>query len=199
MQEVMSSYFAIQDAFLNSGTIWVYLFIFFGKIFEVSLGTLRIVLINRGERAKGSLLAFVEIVLWLIIASSVIAGYKTDVLKAVAYALAYACGNYVGSWLDERLAFGLSSVQVVLTDLEDMIRLRTALSAKGFGVTAMQVSGRDETTHHMLMVIIKRKLLKEALAYINELCPKAMITVSDVKTVKGGYLRATHKRGSPAK
>jgi len=199
MQEFMSAYFAMQDSFLNSGSFLVYLFIFFGKVLEVSLGTLRIVLINRGERVKGGILAFVEICLWLIIASSVIAGYKEDVGKALAYALAYACGNFAGSWLDERLAFGLSSVQVLLSNLEDMNRLRDFLSAQGFGVTAMEVSGRDESTRYMLLVIIKRKLLKETLENVNRLCPKAMVTVSDVKTVKGGYMRAVPKRGGAAK
>ena len=38
----MTAFFEAFSAFLATGTIWVYLVIFFGKIVEVSLGTLRI-------------------------------------------------------------------------------------------------------------------------------------------------------------
>ena len=102
----MQAFFTWFDAFLSSGSFWVYIVIFFGKVLEVSLCTLRIVLINRGERVKGSLIAIIEITLWLIIASSVLDGWKNDIGKAISYALAYAGGNYAGSWLDDMLAFG---------------------------------------------------------------------------------------------
>ena len=97
----MQAFFTWFDAFLSSGSFWVYIVIFFGKVLEVSLCTLRIVLINRGERVKGSLIAIIEITLWLIIASSVLDGWKNDIGKAISYALAYAGGNYAGSWLDD--------------------------------------------------------------------------------------------------
>ena len=93
----MTGFFEAFSQFLATGTIWVYLVIFLGKIVEVSLGTLRIVLINRGERLIGSLIALIEISLWLIIAGNVLTNYQSDPLKMVAYALAYAMGNYVGS------------------------------------------------------------------------------------------------------
>lgn len=75
----MQAFFTWFDAFLSSGSFWVYIVIFFGKVLEVSLCTLRIVLINRGERVKGSLIAIIEITLWLIIASSVLDGWKNDI------------------------------------------------------------------------------------------------------------------------
>ena len=96
----MQAFFTWFDAFLSSGSFWVYIVIFFGKVLEVSLCTLRIVLINRGERVKGSLIAIIEITLWLIIASSVLDGWKNDIGKAISYALAYAGGveEAVGSY-----------------------------------------------------------------------------------------------------
>ena len=129
----MNEFLQAIETFAKGSTIWVYLFIFFGKILEVSFGTLRIVLINRGERTIGSLIAVVEITLWLIVASSVLTGFKEDFLKGIVYAVAFACGNYIGSWLDELLAFGLSSMQVVLpvqvlrADLEMAARATVAL------------------------------------------------------------------------
>lgn len=170
-------------------SIWVYVFIFFGKILEVSFGTLRIVLINRGVRTVGMFIAFVEISLWLVVASSVLAGFREDFWKGVVYALAFAIGNYLGSWLDELLAFGLSSLQVVIGDAEEAVRVEEALRTRGFGITSMDVHGRD-CDHYMLMLTIKRKYLSEILRWLETNCASAVVTVGDVKTMRGGYTKS---------
>lgn len=173
-----------------SGTgILVYAFIFFGKLLEVSIGTLRIVLINRGVKAVGAAMAMIEIILWLVVASTVLTGFREDWLKGLMYALAYALGNYLGTILDERLAFGLCSVQAVINDEKDAIRVCAALRRKGFGVTTLDVHGRDDD-HYMLMMTMKRKRVDEAMSAIEELNPGAVISVSDVKSQRHGYLSA---------
>lgn len=180
--------------FAAGNTIWVYLFIFFGKITEVSLGTLRIVLINRGVRTAGALIAFVEIMMWLIVANTVLTGFTTDFFKGVVYALAFAGGNYLGSWLDELLAFGLSSVQVVIPDIGKAKLVEEALRAKDFGVTSMEVHGRD-CDHYMLTMTIKRKRLTEIINWFEDNCEGAVITVSDIKTQRGGYFKKSSRAG----
>jgi uncharacterized protein YebE (UPF0316 family) len=180
------------ETFALGSTVWVYLFIFFGKILEVSFGTLRIVLINRGERTIGSMIAILGITLWLIVASSVLVGFKTDFLKGIVYALAFACGNYIGSWLDELLAFGLSSMQVVLPDLASAKEAEACLRAKGFGITTLDVHGRDDD-RSMLIMTMQRKRLPQAISILEEHCNGAVVTVSDIKAQRGGYLeRAVH-------
>jgi uncharacterized protein YebE (UPF0316 family) len=54
-------------SFLDNIGVWIYFIIFFGKILEVTVSTLRMVLINRGERIKGAILAFFDVLLWLVI------------------------------------------------------------------------------------------------------------------------------------
>ena len=191
----MTGFFEAFSAFLATGTVWVYLVIFCGKIVEVSLGTLRIVLINRGERLIGSLIALIEISLWLIIAGNVLSDYQSDPLKMVAYALAYALGNYAGSWLEERLAFGLCSMQTVVMNRETSDRICEVLRKNGFGVTELTAQGRDDETRFMLISTLRRKLSDEAIALVQGIAPNAVITVSDVKSQRSGYLRnATARR-----
>lgn len=186
---LMTQFFEVIGNFFAGSTLIVYLAIFLGKIFEVSLGTLRIVLINRGERLIGACIALVEITLWLIIAGSVLADYKSDPLKMVAYALAYALGNYAGSWLEERLAFGLCSIQCVAMEKDTAEKICDALRSHGFGVTELTVHGRDGNDHYMLLTTLRRKLSGEAMALMQAVDPSAVITVSDVKSQRGGYLR----------
>lgn len=182
-------------AVFATGTgIWVYLFIFFGNILEVTCGTLRIVLINRGVRTAGSIIAFIEIILWLLVASSVLVGFRDDFWKGVIYALAFAMGNYLGSWLDELLAFGSSSVQVIIPDVHTAKIVQDGLRAMGFGVTEISVRGRDND-HSMLLISIKRNRLHEMVQWIEQHCSNAVITVSDVKSQHGGYFRKSSRTG----
>lgn len=190
----MNEFLQAIEQFAQGTTIWVYLFIFFGKILEVSFGTLRIVLINRGERTVGSMIAIIEITLWLVVASSVLMGFREDFLKGIVYAVAFACGNYIGSWLDELFAFGLSSMQVVLPNMESARAAEECLRAKGFGLTSLDVHGRDDD-RAMLLMTMQRKRLSEAIALVERSCPGAVVTVSDIKTQRGGYLeRAVRKQ-----
>ena len=188
----MNEFLQAIETFALGSTVWVYLFIFFGKILEVSFGTLRIVLINRGERTVGSLIAILEISLWLVIASSVLLGFKTDFLKGIVYALAFACGNYIGSWLDEMLAFGLSSMQVVMPDMASAKEAEACLRSKGFGITSLDVHGRDDD-RSMLIMTMQRKRLPQAIAILEEHCNGAVVTVSDIKVQRGGYLTRAAK------
>lgn len=190
----MNEFLQAVETFAKGSTIWVYLFIFFGKILEVSFGTLRIVLINRGERTVGALIAIIEISLWLVIASSVLTGFREDFLKGIVYAVAFACGNYIGSWLDELLAFGLSNMQVVMPDEESAKMAEACLRAKGFGITTMDVHGRDND-HTMLIMTMQRKRLPEAIALLEKQCNGAVVTVTDIKTQRGGYLERAVRGG----
>ena len=184
MNEIMAKI----AAFAAGTGFWVYAFIFIGKMAEVSLCTLRIVLINRGVRLLGALIGFVEILLWLIVASSVLAGLSEDFTKGIIYAVAFAAGNYAGSWLDELLAFGLSSLQVVISDADEARRTVDELRDKGFGVTTMDVHGRTED-HFMLMMTVKRRRLQEAIHQIRSTAPGAVISTGDVKAQQGAYLQ----------
>ncbi len=182
--------------FLSGGSVWVYVFIFFGKILEVAVATLRIVLINRGVRVVGSLVALFEMTVWLVVTGTVLTGFQSDPIKIVVFVLAFSIGNFMGSLLDEKLAFGLSAIQVVVHDQLSANNLMTTLRENGFGVTTMEVQGKEDA-RYMLMLTLHRKAAKEALAIIERTCSHALITMSDVKAQKGGYMRAASTRLMP--
>ncbi|GHU61846.1 UPF0316 protein [Clostridia bacterium] len=172
--------------FLNGDSIWIYAFIFFGKILEVAIATLRIVLISRGERTVGSFVAIAEVTIWLFVTGTVLTGFQTDLMKVVVFVVAFAIGNFIGSWLEEKIALGLSQIQIIVHDKESCRELTNVLRAKGFGVTTMEVHGMDDT-RYMLLVIMKRKLVKEALALIDKTASNALVTIGDVEA-KGGHI-----------
>ncbi len=176
--------------FLTGDSVWVYLLIFFGKILEVSIGTLRMVMINRGERAKGSLVAFFEITLWLFITGTVLSGFieNLDVIRWLVFALAFALGNYFGSWMESKLAFGLSSIQVIVSADTAWEALVEELRDAGFAVTVLEGQGKDGA-REVLILHLKRKRIPAAISIVKSCLSSAMITVNDVRVANGGYIK----------
>lgn len=174
--------------FLAKPSIWVYIFVFAGKIIEVTVATVRIVLINRGERLMGSVTAFFEVLLWLLVTGTVLVGFQQDLLRCVVFAVAFSCGNYLGSWLEGKLAFGLSSVQVIVPCDDCTQKLVEELRSCNFAVTVMEGEGKDGK-REVLVLHLKRKRIPAALNIIKARLNQAVVTVNDVRVVSGGYIR----------
>ena len=174
--------------FLMGTSVWVYLFIFIGKLLEVSVATVRIVLISRGERIKGSLIAFVEILLWLFVTGTVLTGFQSDPIRIVVFAVAFSVGNYVGSWMEDRLAFGVSSVQVIVPDGDESQELADKLRENNFAVTTLKGKGM-EGERELMFMHLKRKRIPEAMEIIKTNLAGAVVVVNDSKVIRGGFMK----------
>ncbi len=175
------------DFILGQPKIVLYTIIFFAKIFEVSIGTLRIVLVSKGQKAKAALIAFFECIIWVLVVSTVLVDITSDPIKVVIYCAAFAIGNYIGVSLENRLAMGLSSIQVI-TELEEGNELAQLLRDNNFGVTVMKGLGKEKEKE-VLILHLKRKRITEAVNLIHSQLENALITVNEVKVVRGGYIK----------
>ncbi|MBQ5956945.1 MAG: DUF2179 domain-containing protein [Clostridia bacterium] len=179
--------------FTAGTSLLVYVFIFVGKIVEVSLGTLSTVLINKGIRIPGILVGIVEYVLWLLITTSVMIGYKEDPIKILFLVSASAIGKYIGMILDEKLAFGLCSVSVYLPSGDESMKLADYLRDNGFAMTILDGHGIDDSKKYVLLLTLKRKRYKELMELISKQSSDAVITVTQVSSFTGGYLNSGSK------
>lgn len=165
--------------------MFIYFLIFFAKIIEVSLATVRTVLITRGEKFFGSLIGFFEVLIWLYLITTVLIGINEEPFKIVAYALGFSCGNYVGCILEEKLALGLVTMQAIVSE-KDGPSLAKILRSENIGVTIMDAEGLKEAKK-ILILHVKRKRKTKVLRLITKSNIKAVISLSDTKTVYGGY------------
>ncbi|MFA9466078.1 MAG: DUF2179 domain-containing protein [Velocimicrobium sp.] len=173
---------------LQQSSIWIYLFIFFGKILEVAVSTIRLVLINRGERVKGAIIAVFEMLLWLFITGTVLNGFQTDIIRVFIFAIAFSVGNYVGSWMEDRLAFGLCSIQVIVPECTVCKELLVKLRENKFAVTTVKGEGKDGE-RQIMFLHIKRKRISQAVDIVKSNLENAVIVVNDSKIVHGGFIR----------
>lgn len=166
--------------------LWELLLIFFAKIIEVSIGTLRSILIVKGYRPLAVVLALIEITLWVFVASRVITGIAESPMKGIAYAFGFAAGVYFGSLLEQKMAFGKIIIQVI-TSPESGSSLAAALREMGCGVTVSDGEGKDGP-RRILMVVTNRRGSPDIVQRILSLDPGAMIVRNDVSSIVGGHL-----------
>ena len=165
------------------GVLFSYLFIFFAKIAHVSLSAVRILMLVRGKSLFAAAIGFFEAALFVLAIKEVF--LSTDHLWGVGvYALGVGVGNYVGVILEERLAVGFATVQIVSLTCNDTIA--EELRKKGFGVTVIEGCGKDGP-HNILHVMVKRKALSRMLRMVEDMDIQAFVTVMDAKRVAGGY------------
>lgn len=167
------------------------LLIFFMRIIDVSLGTIRIIFVSKGFKVLAPVIGFFEILIWIIVVSKVIDNLD-NWLGYVAYAGGFATGNFVGMKLEERLAIGHELIRVITR--REAHELVNQLKSKGFGVTSVEAMGTDGEVA-VLYVIIRRKYLDKVLEIIKKYNPRALYTVEDIRNVsKEVYYGETAQR-----
>ena len=166
----------------------LYIIIFIAKTIEVSISTIRLVYVNKGERIKGAVLGFVEVMIWILVVSSVLHNITDDPFKILAYAAGFSLGNYLGVSIESKIPGGLASIQVVVSE-EDGDKLADVLRDLEFGVTIIDGKGKDDSKKDLLFIQLKRKKIPAAIKLIKETDPKAYISINDVKSIVGGFIK----------
>jgi uncharacterized protein YebE (UPF0316 family) len=161
------------------------LFIFFARIVDVSMGTLRVILLVKGQRKIAALLGFFEVMIYLIVLGKVVGNIDKPFL-IIVYCSGYASGNYVGSKIEEKLSIGRLLVQIIVKEIK--CGIVDALRDAGFGVTIFEGEGMDGSSY-MLNVITERKKVNELKEIINKLDCGAFLTTMDVRSSLGGYFQ----------
>lgn len=159
--------------------ILVPLFIFFARIVDVSLGTLRIIFVTKGMRSVAPFVGFVEVLVWLLAISRIMQDLDNWACY-VAYAAGFASGNFIGMLIEEKLAIGHEMIRVITR--KDATQLIGELRAKGYGVTSVKAEGIEGEVA-VIYIIARRSMIKTVLDDINAFNPRALYTVESIKYV----------------
>ena len=163
----------------------IYALIFLGKLLEVAISTVRVVLTARGNRLVASILGAVEITMWLLVASTVLLGISEDPLRAVAYGLAFAVGIFVGITIEDKLALGLSHVEVI-AEVDIARQVANDFRDRDFGVTTYDCEGLEGKKLTVSMKMQRRDMpcTIEMLSRYDNL----FVTVSDIRKLTMGRI-----------
>ncbi len=155
------------------------LMIFFARILDVSIGTVRIILVAKGYKKVAPLIGFFEVLIWIIAITRIVENLDNWICY-IAYAGGFAAGNYIGMIIEERLALGYEMVRIIThKEADDLI---PKLREKGYGTTSVDAHGNLGDVA-VIYVIVSRKKLKEVIGLIYKYNPKALYTIEDIRYV----------------
>jgi len=151
--------------------------IFLARVTDVSIGTLRVIMLGRGMRVIAPLLGFVEVMIWLLAIGQIMKNLN-NWTTFVAYGAGFATGNYVGMVIESKLAIGLSMVRVIAP--AGTGRLQRFLRRAGFRTTVIPAAGAFGPVE-VIFTVIRRRQLTRVERVIRRYNPHAFYTIEDVR------------------
>jgi uncharacterized protein YebE (UPF0316 family) len=169
--------------------VWVGLplLIFLARVFDVTLGTLRIIFTSRGLRNLAPVLGFIETFVWIIAVSSLVK-HAQNVAAYVGYAGGFAMGTLVGMLIENKLAMGTVTLRAIIR--RETKELIGSLVEAGFGVTSVDGQGRSGKVK-IIYTTVKRQDLPAAVDIFHRLVPGAFLAVEEVRSTEQGVFPAS--------
>lgn len=159
--------------------------IFLARICDVTLGTLRIILISKGLKHIAPFLGFFEVLIWVTVMGKLMQNLD-NIYCYIAFAGGYSTGIFVGIKVEEKLALGIVVVRIITQKEADA--LFCALKEAKYGVTIVDAVGSQGPVN-VIYSTIKRNDLKKIVEIIKQYNPNAFYTVEDIRYVNQGIFR----------
>jgi len=168
------------SAWLSAGLI------FFLRVSDMTLDTLRVLVMMRGKKSIAWLLGIFQSLIFVLAISSVLSNLDNP-LNVLGYASGFATGVVVGMLIEERLALG--HVQISIVSSRRGAAITERLREEGFAITEIPARGKDGMVS-LLNCSVLRKNVRRVQEIVNEVDDSAFITAEDVRPVRRGFWRA---------
>jgi len=175
----------MDDLLANS---WVYTWIaipfliFVARIFDVSLGTVRVIFVSRGFKYLAPVVGFVEILIWLLAIGQIMKNLSNPACY-IAYAGGFAMGNFVGIHIAEKLSLGLVMIRVITK--KNAMPLVDFLKAENYGVTSVDGHGTSGQVK-VVFTIVPRREVSSVVELIKKFNPQAFYSIEEVGLAERG-------------
>lgn len=153
--------------------------IFFIRIIDVSLGTIRSIVTIKGNIFKASIIGFIEVLVWFIVAKEAITN-KGGILIAIFYALGFSTGTFLGGILSKKFIKSKLGIQVVIDKDESIIN---KIRDNGYALSVVECMNDK----YMLFIEVDSSKYDNILKLIKKLDENAFLTVNETRYVYNGY------------
>ncbi|MBP2079753.1 DUF2179 domain-containing protein [Oceanobacillus polygoni] len=157
--------------------------IFAVNVVYVSLMTIRMILTLKGRKYIAAFVSVFEITVY-IVGLGLVLDNLNEIQNLLAYALGFGTGLIIGSIIEEKLALGYITVNVVSTNPD--LKFTRRIREKGYGVTSWSSYGMDGD-RLSISILTPRKYELRLYELIQEIDPKAFIISYEPKRIHGGF------------
>lgn len=164
------------------------MYIFLARMVDVSIGTVRTIMMVKGKKYVASILAFFEVLVWFLVAKEALVNVSDSLWIAIAYSGGYASGTFVGSVVTNK--FINSNIAIEATTSSDNSELINRLRSEGYGVSVVSLKkSKDEANRDLLFIKVRNKSLRKVIDLIKEYEPKSFIVTSETRYVQNGVVK----------
>ena len=153
--------------------------IFFARILDVSLNTIRTTFVIKGKTFIVALIAFVEITIWLLVARTAI-NVELNLWIVLSYSGGYTMGTILGTTFINKFVKTNMELIVISTKIKNTKKIKE----KNFGVSILN-KDKNKT---ILLIETNKKRLDELTTLLKKLDNEAFITIKETKTIINGYM-----------
>lgn len=162
--------------------------IFFARIIDVTLATLRTVYSVKGKTLLAGLIGFIEATIWFIVVKEALNTNIESPFIVMSYAGGFATGSILGTFVSKKFVNSLIKVEVITTKAtqENIEKIRL----EGFGVSVLDIL--DETKDvdkKMLIITLNSKHLEELKRILRHIDRNAFVVVNESKIVQNGFIK----------
>lgn len=158
--------------------------IFVARVINIAISALRTLFMTRGMKSLAVVFGFFEALLFAVTISQVVQDLG-NVWNLAGYSAGFAAGLLLGMIIEDRLAIGYVTVNVVSS--HHARELAEAIREAGFGATESRGQG-SEGEVGIVRVVVARRKVEEVSEIANRVDPGCFLTVEPTMTVRRGYL-----------
>src|SRR5690554_4790610 len=144
---------------------------------------MRMILTLKGRRYLAAFVSTFEVIVY-IMGLSIVLDNLDGIQNIIAYAVGFALGIIIGSIIEERLALGYITVNVISSN--PTLNFTERIREEGYGVTSWTSSGMDGDRLTM-QILVPRKQEARLYQLITDIDSKAFIVSYEPKHIQGGF------------
>lgn len=151
------------------------------RIADVSIGTMRTILVVQGRKYLAGIAGFCEVLIW-VFAIRFIMQHLDNIANLFGYAMGFGIGNIVGISIEQKIGLGFVQLNIISRYFTD--KIADELRKLKFGVTILPAEGGSGGVS-IIVIIIPRKFQKKVINLIESIDNQAFITVQHSLPYRG--------------
>ena len=157
------------------------LIIMFMRICDVSIGTMRTILVVQGKKYYAGLAGMIEVLIW-VFAIRYIFQNLDEVINLFGYAIGFGIGNILGITIEQKIGLGFAQLNIISRSASE--KIIELLRKEKYGVTVLPALGVTGQLS-IIVVIVPRKFQKKLIKLIESIDSNAFITVQHSLPYRG--------------
>lgn len=151
------------------------------RICDVSIGTIRTILVVQGKKYLAGLAGMIEVLIW-VFAMRFIFQHLDETLNLFGYAIGFGLGNIIGITIEQKIGLGFAQLNIISKIATE--KIIEALRKEKFGVTVLPASGVSGSVS-IAVVIVPRKHQKRIIKLVESIDANTFITVQHSLPYRG--------------